>query len=318
LRAKSLEEVQSLRLQLTRLTNALAAARGGPRLLDERTATSFGGLPRPSPAQEALLRQLLLAGLLDRVARRLSPEEVAQASAAARSRGDEAAEAALRFPKRLGAVYESAWGDEPCFIHPSSAVAQRASPPDWIVFSERVTSSRCFLRGVTVIEADWLFRLGAHLCTVSQPLEAPAPRFDRATDAVRCWVRVTFGPRNWVLPLQDVAFPEGIERVRHFARLLLDGSVVQSLVALRPFLAARPSALLQAPKSERCKKLVAALEKRAVDSRARLAEALREDRAFLLPELRLWVQPQRHHALAEMWPPRELVGTAAQVRSRLG
>lgn len=56
------------------------------------------------------------------------------------------------------------------YIHPSSALFHK-SPPDFIVFSEVVRTSKVWIKGVTKINGSWLPTLGKGLCTFSRPVE---------------------------------------------------------------------------------------------------------------------------------------------------
>ena len=52
-----------------------------------------------------------------------------------------------------------------------------------------------------------------------------------------------FGPLAWELPPQTGVLPDGPDRYKHFARLLLEGKVVNGFSALAPWLNDRPTML---------------------------------------------------------------------------
>jgi ATP-dependent RNA helicase DHX37/DHR1 len=59
------------------------------------------------------------------------------------------------------------------FIHPSSALFH-SSPPDFIVFTELVRTSRVWIKGITKVNGAWLAELGKSMCSFSRPMEVPS------------------------------------------------------------------------------------------------------------------------------------------------
>ena len=118
-------------------------------------------LPLPSLDQEAQLSQLVCAGLVDRVARRMAVPPAGCGS---------------------GVPYESC--DQsvvgPLFLHPSSFVHSFSNNqlPTYVVYQEVVVTSRPYMKGVTAVKDDWLREIAndTPLCPPCQPLETPTPR----------------------------------------------------------------------------------------------------------------------------------------------
>lgn len=99
-----------------------------------------------------------------------------------------------------------------------------------VVYTEitRNNAGVAYMRGVTVIDERWLYELsygalaaarctgvddsaraaaraaGTPLCRNGKALDTPTPKYDAAADCVMCYVRPTFGPRMWTLPVQMV------------------------------------------------------------------------------------------------------------------
>ncbi|WVR05910.1 hypothetical protein IAU60_002936 [Kwoniella sp. DSM 27419] len=141
LRIKAMQEIHQLRGQISAIAKAPLA-----KLLP------------PSDTQLKVLRQIITAGFIDQVAVR---EDLVQ---------------------KKGGTYESTRGvpyravglvAETVFIHPSSSLFHR-TPPDFVVFSEVVRTSKPWMKGVSKINPAWLTSLGKGLCTFSKPMELPS------------------------------------------------------------------------------------------------------------------------------------------------
>jgi len=123
---------------------------------------------------------------------------------------------------------------------------------------------------------------GGTLATHSTPLQTPPPFYDATSDCVKAFVRVRFGPHAWELP--NEAFPMTFstgkdknqlgESLRHFARLLLEGSVFADLKPFRPFLKFKPTAFNSTmsipPKAV---KILQALKRHNMSSKKQLQDA---------------------------------------------
>lgn len=103
-----------------------------------------------------MLRQIITAGFIDQVA----------------VRHDLYLKKPASFTSTRNVPYRALGVPEQVYIHPSSALFHK-SPPDFIVFSEVVRSSKVWVKGVTKINGSWLPQLGKGLCTFSRPVEMP-------------------------------------------------------------------------------------------------------------------------------------------------
>lgn len=104
-----------------------------------------------------MLRQIMTAGFIDQVAVRY----------------DLYLKKPSAFTSTRNVAYRALGVPEQVYIHPSSALFHR-SPPDFIVFSEVVRTTKVWVKGVTKINGSWLPQLGKGLCTFSRPVEMPA------------------------------------------------------------------------------------------------------------------------------------------------
>ncbi|KAG1882630.1 P-loop containing nucleoside triphosphate hydrolase protein [Suillus subluteus] len=167
-RPKAMEEIHKLRVQLSSIAEANF----------QNAEVGFKkNIRPPNDTQLKAIRQLLAAAFIDQVAVR---KDLIQKSA---SGG--------KFSTAKGVPYAAVGVSGDVFIHPTSVLANRP-PPDYLVFSEVVQTSRTWIKGLTVINPVWLSSLGKQsMCTFSKPLRNNAgvmmsiPRF---------------GPDQWELP----------------------------------------------------------------------------------------------------------------------
>lgn len=135
-----MQEIQQLRRQISNIASV-----AGNRLQP------------PNDKQRKILRQILCAAFIDQVAVLESVAQKKGASAHASTRG---------IPYRALGV------PEPVYIHPSSVLFHH-TPPDFMVFTEVVRTSKVWLKGNTKIQGSWLAVLGKDMCTFSRPVETP-------------------------------------------------------------------------------------------------------------------------------------------------
>ncbi|XP_058725362.1 probable pre-mRNA-splicing factor ATP-dependent RNA helicase DEAH5 isoform X2 [Vicia villosa] len=63
--------------------------------------------------------------------------------------------------------YRTLVGNQPVYIHPSSALFQRQ--PDWVIYHELVMTTKEYMREVTVIDPKWLVELAPRFFKVADP-----------------------------------------------------------------------------------------------------------------------------------------------------
>ena len=206
MRSKALREVRKLRVQLTNETNLILPSLDGRIAVDPR-------MPPPTDGQAKLLRQTLLAGLVDHVARKIAPQDIKEEEDR----------------RKYKYAYRCPDMEDPVFLNPSSIL--RYEHPEWIVYQDIYEhDGKVYLRGITAIDPQWLPVFSPSQCTFSAPLDEPIPpRYDPADGKVVCHMNVTFGRSGWPLPPMELEFPAGIDRFKHFGRFFLDGQVCPPL-----------------------------------------------------------------------------------------
>lgn len=273
----------------------------------------------PSPRRELLLRQVVAAGLITRVARRAPADRVGALLLASGVTHTLSTTAQARLK---GSVVPYLPADRslpsPLFVHPGSAVASETTSgmPGWVVFTDVITSSaahgRTFMRGVTAVEAGWLPELaaGTPLVRYGPPLDSPLPLYDAAADCVMASVVPRFGDHSWTLPVTRIPHPDPAARLRVFGRALLEGAVLPfpAWRALTATLAAPASLITKGAPAKRVAALVGALAAAGVDCRARLMEVWSSQPGWLLPEIAQWLPKSATAGLQAVW--RKVVAAA--------
>ncbi|OCF41767.1 ATP-dependent RNA helicase DHX37/DHR1 [Kwoniella heveanensis CBS 569] len=141
LRAKAMQEIHQLRGQISAIAKV-----------------PLGKLLPPNDTQLKIIRQILTAGFIDQVA----------------VREDLVLKRGGTYESTRGVSYRAVGlGSESVFIHPSSSLFHK-TPPDFLVFSEIVRTSKPWLKGNTKINPNWLSSLGKKMCSFSKPMELPA------------------------------------------------------------------------------------------------------------------------------------------------
>lgn len=185
LRDEAILEIRKLRVQLTNEINLYTSDVGLG--VDPKMAL-------PTDHQARLLRQILLAGMGDQVAKKIPNDEM-------KSQEDR---------NRLKYAYRCPEMEEPVFMH-SSSVLQK-SKPEWVIYQEifelqNGDSRKMFMRGITAIEPEWLLIYARSLCNIRSIEENPSPRYNQKDGKIYCHVEATFGRSGWELPLSEIEMP---------------------------------------------------------------------------------------------------------------
>ena len=281
IRSKALREIRKLRVQLTNETNVILPT-GCPSVAVDPL------MDPPTDTQSKLLRQILLAGLPDRVARRVAAEEVKE----------------LEDKRKFKYAYRCP--DMEDVVHLNQASILRHNRPQWVVYQEIYEKDdKIYLRGITAIEPEWLPVLCPSQCTFSAPLETPAARYDPVQGQVLCHMNVTFGRSGWLLPVIELPFPAGLDRFKYFAQFLLDGSVCPPLAKWVSVLLSPASTMVKtwARLQPRTQILLQGLTNDKVDSFEALLAAWKRNRLYLLNAYQQWLPVSLHQQVASQWPP---------------
>ncbi|XP_005473572.1 putative ATP-dependent RNA helicase DHX37 [Oreochromis niloticus] len=274
LRYKAMVEIRKLRGQLTNAVNAVCPEVGV--FVDPK-------MTPPTEHQVVCLRQIVLAGLGDHLARRAQGEDLVD-------------------PKWKNA-YKTPLMDEPVFIHPNSALFKTL--PEFVVYQEIMETSKMYMRGVSAVEAEWVPQFLPQYCHFGSPLESPSPWFCSSTGTIRCHRSSTFFRVGWQLPAVEMEYPEGLERYRLFAKFLLEGQVCPALKKHSSHLLSNPSIMLKtwAKLQPRTEAFLGPLVSKKVDCREALHSVWKTEEKFLLTAYCQWLPESVHQEVAKSWPP---------------
>ena len=321
---RAMREIQLIKGQLERLLRR----RG---LLQQGTSAP----PPPSPVQERLLRQIITASMLDKVAR-LAPAGtfslVRKGEGAPPADSVEGRRFRQRRARQLRYAYETSerglsMAMKPLYIHSKSFVYQKNIQrlPQFVVYQDAIEidvevedsedgsvriEKKVLMRGVTAIEANVLY----NLCkgTGSRFLVCPAPQaqdakpsYDQARDCITCICRPLFGPHKWQLPAQVVPLRDTMggpeSEARWFVRLLLEGTMRKSFKALTATFKLSPSILTVSRFNAVGLKLINAVRRLGIVSLTSLRTVWLENPHALQPELRMWVAPSKYAEFQAAW-----------------
>uniref|UniRef100_A0A670ZV63 RNA helicase n=1 Tax=Pseudonaja textilis TaxID=8673 RepID=A0A670ZV63_PSETE len=272
LRYKAMVEIRRLRGQLTTAVNAVCP--GSELFVDPQ-------MKPPTEEQATFLRQIVLAGLGDHVARRIQADEL--------------------LDEKWKNGYKTPLLDDPVFIHPNSILFKQL--PEFVVYQEIVETTKMYMKGVSAIEPEWIPLLLPPYCHFEKPLEEPPPFFCPETGHVRCHRPSVFYRVGWPLPAVEVDYPEGLDRFKHFARFLLEGKVSASLAFTASPQLNDHSWDRNLELQPRTESLLQALVSENADNRDTLQLAWKKNPKYLLAEYCQWVPEVTHEEIAKMWPP---------------
>ncbi|CAG9767577.1 unnamed protein product [Ceutorhynchus assimilis] len=278
LRHKAVREIRKLRLQLTSEIK---------KNLPEVDIFVDPRMEPPTDLQAKLLRQILLSGMGDQIAKKVSVEEVTEDE-------DKA---------KFKYAYKANNMEEPVFLHQNSVLKQKL--PEFVIYQEIYETNKIYMRGVTAIEPDWLPIYVPGLCNLSEPLVEPPPYYNSKTGKVHCTMQGTLGSQAWPLPPMDMAYPEGVDNVKWFARFFLEGVVFKKIEKYNKSLLSQPKVMIKswARLQPRTESLLKALLAKRVTGKQSLEDAWKEDSKYLLQEYLKWLPESAHSEVTLMWPP---------------
>ncbi|KAF4128928.1 Oligonucleotide/oligosaccharide-binding (OB)-fold [Phytophthora infestans] len=292
LHEKTMQNMLKLRQQLTRIVNKLYA---------EDTVELKPKMPPPDLDTQAVLRQIVAAGFLDQVAKRVPAGTITEGTKIERN-----------------CAYIAATGQvkEPVYIHPHSSVftPNPSKLPQFVVYQHIMRTTRAYMKMVTAIEPEWLAGIGKNtpLCKYAPPLAEPAPFYHRELDEVQCYAKAQYGIHQWALPAMRIPYPDQLTsdskdglggKYRWFAKFLLDGQVITSLLPFSSALKEPSHTLIRKKFDKKIQLLVAKLQQNRVASRrALVAKWSKEDgKLFLKAELQSWIKDSHQTAFSQAW-----------------
>lgn len=251
LRYKAMLEVNKLRKQLSSQINSFC----------EDLDLSLDISP-PTSLQIKLLRQILLSGFFDRVARKVDKLDVNL---------DE------KERKKLKNAYQSVEVEQPVFISPESALSDHL--PQYVAYQEIFETTRLQMRNVVAIEPEWLPLFVAESCKLSNPLENPPPRYDSTSDSIKCFRSATFGPYDWPISATELSYPQGFDRYKYFAKFLLEGDVIPLFKNYCQQLLSPPSIIIKSWASlhPRTQRILNSLVSQSIDNKRALLSKWESD-----------------------------------------
>ncbi|XP_042298014.1 probable ATP-dependent RNA helicase DHX37 [Sceloporus undulatus] len=274
LRYKAMMEIRRLRGQLTTAVNSICSDAG--LFVDPK-------MKPPTETQVTFLRQIVLAGLGDHVARRIQAEEL--------------------LDEKWKNSYKTPLLDDPVFIHPSSVLFKEL--PEFVVYQEIVETTKMYMKGVSVIEPEWIPLLLRPYCHFEKPVENPPPSYCPETGRVHCHRSSVFYRVGWQLPAVEVDYPEGLERYKYFAKFFLEGKVFKTLATYSRCLLSSPATMLKtwSKLQPRTETLLQALVSESADNRDTLLTAWKKNPKYLLTEYCQWIPEATHKDVSKIWPP---------------
>ena len=251
LRHKSIVEINKLRKQLSSQICEIC-----------KDLTLSLELNPPNDLQIKLLRQIMLSGFFDRVARKMPVLDI---------------DLNDKEKKKLKNAYQSIEVEKPVFISTHSILADDF--PEYVVYQEIFETSKLNMRNVVAIEPEWLPLFVPLSCQLSNPLESPSPRYDSTTDSVKCYRSSTFGPYDWPIRSTELTFPEGLERYKYFAKFLLEGEVISFFKTYSKSLLSPPSIITKswASLQPRTENFLKSLVSQNIENRTNLINKWKSD-----------------------------------------
>lgn len=223
IRYKAIIEARKLRKQLVNTVN----------IIFPQMNLSIDPLMSP-PSQEnaKLLRQIVLSGMVDRIAKRYD-------------------HVLVKDGKEIKNAYQGLLLEDPIFIHPSSVLFKEL--PTYVCFVEMIETAKMYMKGVCAIESSWIPVYLPSQCTFDKPIvneteenyEELKPKFDSTRGVVVCHRESTFGNYMWKIRPVEVDFPVSLELYKWFAKFLLEGEVIEFLKKYTPVLLGSPSTMLK-------------------------------------------------------------------------
>ncbi|XP_030748203.1 probable ATP-dependent RNA helicase kurz [Sitophilus oryzae] len=278
LRFNAVTDIRKLRLQLTLEINKNIPALD---IIVDPKMEPFNDI------QAKLLRQILLAGLGDQIAKKVSLEEANQ----------------FKEKAKYKYAYKANSMEDFVFLHQNSVL--KKTLPEFVIFQEIYETDKIYMRGVSAIDPEWLPTFVPELCNLSEPLLDPPPFYNEKEGSIYCTVRGTFGTQAWTLPEVKIPHPHNVDCIKWFAKYLLEGKVFKKLEKYSKDLLSQPSIMVKtwARLQPRSELLFKALLAKNIARRSNLMKIWMEDRQYLLYEYLKWVPESAHQEVSLMWPP---------------
>ncbi|KAJ3426670.1 hypothetical protein M0812_26238 [Anaeramoeba flamelloides] len=282
LRYKAMTEIIKLIKQIKRLLIKYSKHSDGDE--DEDLQNTFDliddpNLRPPTKNQERLIRQILLSGFLDQVAKRNG-----------------------NIDRKGLAEYVMCNSNKIVYVHPGSGLIK--FQPEYVIYNEIIETSRPYMRRVTEIDHKWLFDLASPLISYGKPLEEPAPRYNAKLDTLTCFVSPIFGLHSWKLPTKEIEIPSVGDRIKYFVKDFLLGNICNELKAFAPYLNTRVELITKKiVNNSKSISLLKPFVKNKIWKKETLLKMWAKNPKFLLSQYRNWIAVAQHQKILKMWPP---------------
>ncbi|XP_055855505.1 probable ATP-dependent RNA helicase kurz [Episyrphus balteatus] len=285
IRHKAITEVRKLRVQLTNEINL--------NMANVDLCVDPEMVP-PTDKQAKFLRQILLAGMGDRVARKVPLDDINDKEQ----------------KRKMKNAYNCLEMEEPVFMHSSSILKKKQ--PTWVIYQEAYEtrsgdSTKLFIRGVTAIEPEWLLLYVPRLCNIRSIKEDPLPKYNSDEGKVYCFVDATFGKAAWEIPLAEVEMPLSEKACCYFGMFFLNGDVFPKLQDFKAKLKVTPSSITKSWSNlnENVTKFKRALFIKEIHCRQALLDEWEKDPNYLMQQYCDLLFEVTMSDLVHIWPPIE-------------
>jgi ATP-dependent RNA helicase DHX37/DHR1 len=307
LRFKGMEEIRKLKQQLAFIMQSAMDAKQFPAL------NTLNNKPKPPSVEEcSMIRQILLAGY-----------------------GDHVAKFDLEASKTVGRpVYTTCFSNDKTqhlAIHPSSCIFSSRPSPKFIIYDTLVgreqrvevdnsgfisvrkeavneqgeAMERIWMQGITIVNEKWLAKIGpVGMVNQGSLLSDPEPKYDAHSDQVMGYIKPTYGPKCWELPLRQIPLTDSEKKCWYFAKALLEGRVfgeASLFKLLQPYLRWKPNVITKSMSNKAVRSLVSALIVKKIDSKASLLATWSSNPRWLLSEYASWVPDACQPLVQKAW-----------------
>ena len=203
---------------------------------NKKSSTAAGNLD-----EMTLLRQVLLAGFCDCIAKRVPLETIKSMSDSSNNaasindsnssnssgnpRGNASSNSGVMSRRRKMTAYMSCNGavDQLLYLHPHSSLYENdvvlaaSVLPEYVVYSDLLSNLKgdmTYIMCTTTINATWIAQCvrDSRLFRYSPMVQAPAPHYSNRLERLQCYITPTYGAYNWPLPLTLIPMNEAITR----------------------------------------------------------------------------------------------------------
>jgi ATP-dependent RNA helicase DHX37/DHR1 len=288
--------------------------------------SSWSFLSPPSDTEEIALRQIIVAGYCDNIARKAPYDLIKVGSRRKRFTAYVSCD-----PNITGPIY----------IHPDSTLYHKdptAVLPEYVLYESLMENTRgdyTYMTSVTLIRDIWIPSIcyNSLLLKWSLPLSTPLPYYNNEKDCVMCYCIPKYGTHNWELPIvqrsmlecvkvsqisksdnsrhddkmvNSIGYRKQDEHIRWFARLLLEGKIIlnneKSKSIFHPAnMKDSPSIITQMKLIPKVSNLLRSLVRYNISSKQSLIDQLKSIPSFLCDEIQEFLKLEIRQTFRMIW-----------------